>query len=1257
MKMKSSWSLLVVILASVLFSLLMISCPIEIDGPRLGSLSLSTDGTLARTIQPGEGEITVASYKVTGVGPSEETFTPVTSSTTPISVDGLIQGIWSITVEGLDSEDATIATKTLDVTIVSGQNTEATFILNWLTGLGDLDVTVTWPTSVTSFASIHGVLSQSGTEIQTFDLLAADAFSSEGVKSITKNIVGLATGSYDFVLTFIDALGTRIGIPYMEQVNIYDGMTSTGTCVIPEILLPIETPVFSPAGGRIDIGQGVSITSASNGVAIHYTTDGSTPTAGSTLYTGAILLTKNSTIKAIALDPTRFASAVASADFEVPAAEPSFSPEGDTYDSSRTVSLSCTTEGAVIHYTVDGTDPTEASATYSSALAVNENTVVKAIATHPDFGNSEISSAGYFIKAGAPQFSLDDSVSYKIRPQELFLTSATEGAAFIYTLDGTDPKVSGTAYDAGTGISLTVSTTVKAFSRKSNMVDSDVVTKSYTLPPVAETPVMSPIAGTYATAQDITLTTGTAGAQIRYTIDGTDPTTSSTLYTESFTISVNTTVKAIAIKDGYWDSPVAESSYLIRAVAPAFSPAAGTYSGSQTVSLTSATAGATIRYTTDGSDPTGSSTIYTTPITIGHTKTVKAYSIKAGMADSTIVSALYEILGSSGITIENPTHYSVAIQLPAGWAGATVASNAGGTASAMVTPSPADGEVSYVWYLDGVVAKNNSNQVASTGPTIRFGIGSEEVTLGSGPHLLSLKVSKGSMTFSDQKLISASLVGTVYTVTYDPQNGSTPSPTTMTVTNGFPYGTLATTSRDGFDFAGWWTGANGTGSVVTEETQVDIGANQTLYATWTPATYTVTFDSQEGETSVPTTKDVIHASTYGALATVSREGYSFDGWWTEPEGAGSQITADSTVGIVADQILYAKWIANSYIVTFNSQGGINLNPANKSVTYDDTYGALATTVKLGHTLGGWWTGENGTGVQVTTDSIVAVSSNHTLFAKWVPNTQTITFDAQGGTGPDPATKVVTYGQEYGVLASTTREGQVFDGWWTGTDGSGSQVTASTVFTGAIDRTLYAKWIFEVFTGPAGGLVFYENPNYETDGWRYLEAAPYGWYDGTQDSHGAYIGDDDPYFQWGVFGYTVEPTATATSVGTGTTNTTNIVYYHDTLYTLYSEKGDYYTNPHEYYIFNDGTVAAKVCAEHSVESEGTVYDDWFLPSKDELNLMYTSLKSQSLGGLNGNSYWSSSEFNWGSAYRQMFDTGTQYDIVRNFDNQVRPVRAY
>ncbi len=85
--------------------------------------------------------------------------------------------------------------------------------------------------------------------------------------------------------------------------------------------------------------------------------------------------------------------------------------------------------------------------------------------------------------------------------------------------------------------------------------------------------------------------------------------------------------------------------------APSFSVAGGTYPTPQTVALTSATAGATIKYTTDGSTPTAASPTYTAPINVTATTTIKAYALKQGMTDSPVVSATYTISPLNNSTI------------------------------------------------------------------------------------------------------------------------------------------------------------------------------------------------------------------------------------------------------------------------------------------------------------------------------------------------------------------------------------------------------------------------------------------------------------------------------------------------------------------------------------------------------------------------------------------------------------------------------
>ena len=165
--------------------------------------------------------------------------------------------------------------------------------------------------------------------------------------------------------------------------------------------------------------------------------------------------------------------------------------------------------------------------------------------------------------------------------------------------------------------------------------------------PQAATPTFSPSAGTYEVAQNVTIGTTTAGAAIRYTTDGiTTPTaTVGTLYTSPISVTNSQTLMAIAYQTGYTDSAVGTSQYTIGVAVPTFSPGAGTYDAPQSVIISTATAGATIRYTTDGvTTPTETvGTVYAGPISVTANQTLKAIAYKSGLPRSAQNSGAYAI--------------------------------------------------------------------------------------------------------------------------------------------------------------------------------------------------------------------------------------------------------------------------------------------------------------------------------------------------------------------------------------------------------------------------------------------------------------------------------------------------------------------------------------------------------------------------------------------------------------------------------------
>jgi hypothetical protein len=172
------------------------------------------------------------------------------------------------------------------------------------------------------------------------------------------------------------------------------------------------------------------------------------------------------------------------------------------------------------------------------------------------------------------------------------ITCSTSGAAIYYTTDGTTPSTSKTRYTGAFNITNTnANTTVKAIATATSYSQSDPASVVYTFTSPVATPTFSPSPGNYTSTQNISLSTGTTGASIRYTLDGTTPTLSSPLYGSSIPISVPTTINAMAVKSGVPNSVVAIGTYnvLLPVSAPTFSVSNGTYTTTQYITITSST--------------------------------------------------------------------------------------------------------------------------------------------------------------------------------------------------------------------------------------------------------------------------------------------------------------------------------------------------------------------------------------------------------------------------------------------------------------------------------------------------------------------------------------------------------------------------------------------------------------------------------------------------------------------------------------------
>lgn len=240
------------------------------------------------------------------------------------------------------------------------------------------------------------------------------------------------------------------------------------------------------------------------------------------------------------------------------------------------------------------------------------------------------------------------------------ITDATAGASIYYTTDGSTPTTSSTKYSAAINVSATE--TIKSMAVASGYSQSVVASAAYTINlPATATPTFTPGAGTYTSSQSVTIADKTSGAVIYYTTDGSTPTTSSTKYAGAIMVSSTQTIKAIALASGSSQSAVATAAYSITqpAATPTFSPASGTYTSAQTVFISDATAGATIYYTTNGSTPTTSTAKYTSAgITVSATETIKAIAVATGYTQSSVASASYVIATAPTVATSAATNLS-----------------------------------------------------------------------------------------------------------------------------------------------------------------------------------------------------------------------------------------------------------------------------------------------------------------------------------------------------------------------------------------------------------------------------------------------------------------------------------------------------------------------------------------------------------------------------------------------------------------------
>jgi hypothetical protein len=339
----------------------------------------------------------------------------------------------------------------------------------------------------------------------------------------------------------------------------------------------VAAPAFSPAGGEFDEAVTVTITSATSGAAIYYTTDGSVPDSGDTLYSGSMVVSVDTILKAIAVKSGMTDSSVTTADYVINdplplVATPTVSPAAGTYTGSVAVTLSCATAGAEVYYAFETAGVTGSYSLYTGPVTVAATKTLKAYATKSGYNPSSTLSALYTIvpvgdftwgaeavngtpviwfapNAGSTWVDVHYAVNYGGQ-QNFRMTWNSARSRFEQTA---------AALKSGDRLDLffTYNKGNLAYdsARLWTIYEGIVVEKT-------ATPVLSPAGGSYTSPVSVTITCATAGAVIRYTTDGSVPTEASPLYAGALTVSASISLKARAFAPGMDPSDTVSADYL-----------------------------------------------------------------------------------------------------------------------------------------------------------------------------------------------------------------------------------------------------------------------------------------------------------------------------------------------------------------------------------------------------------------------------------------------------------------------------------------------------------------------------------------------------------------------------------------------------------------------------------------------------------------------------------------------------------------------
>lgn len=330
--------------------------------------------------------------------------------------------------------------------------------------------------------------------------------------------------------------------------------------------------------------------------------------------------------------------------------------------------------------------------------------------------------------------------------------------------------------------------------------------------------------------------------------------------------------------------------------------------------------------------------------------------------------------------------------------------------------------------------------------------------------------------------------------------------------------TLPDATRTGYSFGGWFDGSGFVIGAAGATVAMPEGITD-YFAQWTANQYALTFDPQSGDNPTPSVTATYDSVVPEILLTPDRTGFTFDGYFEDPNGSGLQYYSSGLAPLLKWEIakpttLFAHWIRNSYTYTFDSGEGSGVDPITalfesgitvsnptrrgyafhqwtpalpttmgaESLTFTASYNPIdydiiyqlnsgvnslnnpptynietAVTFAPATRTGYTFAGwfSDANFESINSGIIIDSTENQTVHAKWTADSYTVTFNAAGGV-LDASPKTVVFDASYGSLTTPTRSGYTFSGWFS-EPSAGQEITESTIVATPFDHTVHAQW--------------------------------------------------------------------------------------------------------------------------------------------------------------------------------------------------------